>query len=512
MNIKESLLKMHNKEDDNSKDDDMEFFFKPKKKNKILFISDHQLAPSGVGIQARVLIQGLLETGRYTFRCIGGAIKHTDYNPIKVNDDFIIIPVDGFGTKEMIRKILITEKPDAIFIFTDPRQFIWLWEMEDEVHNVCPIVYWHVWDNDPYPAFNKPWYDGTDLINCLSWKTYEMIKPKYPEKTNYIPHAFPKQMYFPIEKNQIKQISMQQFGPKHDWFKILWVNRNAHRKVPNDLLDCWQRFLVKLEEKHGHRKAVLIMHTDPKDQEGPDIITVSQELKINENVWFSVEKLQFEQVNVLHNVVDGVINISKAEGFGLTTLISLQVGKPIIALKTGGETRQVEDWRDGSQHGVALEPVKRLLVGSQQVPYIYEDFADTEETVDAFMKLYEMTEEEKEVMKQKCIDYVDFEFNYNDMVSKWDQTLQACIDDYKTNNRSFEKRWTLEEIVSPGTRTYQPIAPQAAQTNNNNVPSALKKTEGFSVPTVMSPIDNPSSLAAQALINKEEFKAVQRRK
>ena len=34
---------------------------------KILFLSDHPLAPSGVGVQARFLIEGLIKTGKYSF-------------------------------------------------------------------------------------------------------------------------------------------------------------------------------------------------------------------------------------------------------------------------------------------------------------------------------------------------------------------------------------------------------------------------------------------------------------
>ena len=89
-----------------SEDDDSDLFIRPVKKHKILMLSDHQLSPSGVGIQARVLIDGLVATGKYSFRCLGGAIKHSDYNVIQVNPDFIIKPVDGFGNKAIIRQLL----------------------------------------------------------------------------------------------------------------------------------------------------------------------------------------------------------------------------------------------------------------------------------------------------------------------------------------------------------------------------------------------------------------------
>ena len=421
-----------------------DLFIKPQRKNKILFLSDHPLAPSGVGVQARFLIEGLVKTGRYSFRCLGGAIKHQDYRTIKVNDDFVVKPVDGFGTHEMIRQLLITERPDALIIFTDPRQFIWLWEIEDEIHQLCPIAYWHVWDNDPYPAFNKPFYDSTDLINCLSYKTYELVKPNFPEKTEYVPHAFPKYVFFEMPEVERQHLMVQNFGPRAGWFKALWVNRNATRKLPADVLDSWRMFLDNLEAKYGHRNALLVMHTDPKDPEGPDLLQVAEQFGLQNNVWFSTDKLQFDKMNILHNLMDVTVNTAKNEGFGLSTLISMQVGKPIIALKTGGETSKVVDYRDGSTHGVALEPIKRTLVGSQLVPYIYEDYAGTQELADAFMTVHDYSPEERAAMSKKCKDYVDFQFNHEDIVKKWDTTLTKCIDDFKANSKG--KRWELLQL------------------------------------------------------------------
>ena len=52
-----------------------------KDKTKILVLSDHPFSPSGVGTQTRYMIEGLLKTGKYTFICLGGAIKHADYQP-----------------------------------------------------------------------------------------------------------------------------------------------------------------------------------------------------------------------------------------------------------------------------------------------------------------------------------------------------------------------------------------------------------------------------------------------
>ena len=129
-------------------------------------------------------------------------------------------------------------------------------------------------------------------------------------------------------------------------------------------------------------------------------------------------------------------------------MISLQVGKPTVLLCTGGETDKAIDPRDGSANGVALKPVKRQLVGSQMVPYIYEDFADLNEVADAFMKLYEMTDEEKAAMAQKCVEFVDYAFDYKKMVADWDTTMTNCIDNFKNQkNSGTYDDWTFDEIV-----------------------------------------------------------------
>ena len=128
------------------------------KKTKILTISDHPLSPSGVGTQTKYVIEALLKTGRYQVISLGGAMKHPDYRPQKHEpwqDDWVIYPVDGYGNHEIVRSIIQKERPDVLWFMTDPRFYEWLWEIEDEVRALVPMVYYHVWDNFPTPIYNK---------------------------------------------------------------------------------------------------------------------------------------------------------------------------------------------------------------------------------------------------------------------------------------------------------------------------------------------------------------------
>ena len=290
-------------------------------KKKILMLCDHPLSTSGVGTQARWLINGLIETGKYSFRVFGGAVKHDNYNIIKVNDDFIVKPTDGFGNREMLRHALATEKPDCILLFTDPRFFIWVWEMEDEVHQVCPIAYNHLWDNPPWPEFNRVLYESTDLVNCINYPTYEMVHERFPEKTNYIPHGVPPNVYRKLPDNEIDMWRTKLVGKdKKDHFIAMYVGRNARRKMPSDILKSWKMFLGDLEKKHGHRNGMLVMHTNPKDPEGPNLVHVIDMFHLHDNVLFSNTLIDFPQMNALYNAVDVVVNRSCfAAGTKVTT-------------------------------------------------------------------------------------------------------------------------------------------------------------------------------------------------
>ena len=410
------------------------------KKKKILVLSDHAMSTSGVGTQTRHLINGLLQKNEWTFRQFGAAMKHAEYKTVHVNDDFVIKPIDGFGDRNLIRLTLATEKPDLIFIFTDPRFFIWLWEMEDEIHQVCPIAYWHVWDNHPFPKFNETLYESTDTINCHSYMTYKMLSDNLSHpRLSFIPHAVPKSLFHKLPDEKIKTYKRNILGKdRENHFVVIWNNRNARRKRPGDLLLAWKTFI----EKTKNKDTILIMHTDPLDKEGPNLYLLSEHLGIQDTVFFSRDRLEFDKINALYNISDVCINISYSEGFGLSTLEAMQTGTPIIAVKTGGLTRQIIDHRDNSLNGVALNVTTKTLAGSQQVPYIYEDYASIEDIASGLFEVYSYDENTKTKMSKKVMDYVDSEFNLQTTVDLWHDSLNETINNWKNDY----KPWNITTL------------------------------------------------------------------
>ena len=413
-------------------------------KKNILLLSDHPLSTSGVGTQARWLVSGLINTGKYSFKCFGGAVRHDNYDTVVVNPDFIIKPTNGFGDKNLLRKTLAQLRPDALMLFTDPRFFIWVWEMEEEIHQICPIVYWHLWDNPPWPEFNRPLYESTDLINCINYPTYQMVSERFPEKTNYIPHAVPHDLYKPIPKEESQQFKVKLLGHnRSDHFTCLYVSRNARRKMTSDIIQSWKMFIDQLESKHGHKKATLVLHTDPLDPEGTNLFQVIDMLGIKDNVIFSKDRIGFPEMNSLYNMCDTIVNRSCNEGFGLPTLEMAMCGKPIIVLKTGGLTRQVEDPDTGEQFGIGLNPEVRTMVGNHMVPYIYEDFVSHETLRDSFMKMFEMPTEEREALGRRAMERVKREYDINKVVSEWDRTLEDTTSKWKNN---LINKWSITQL------------------------------------------------------------------
>jgi len=427
-----------------------EAFFDPSKRDKklILAISDIPLAATGVAVQFNQMITYLLGTGEYMLYVIGGAVQHPDMNIKIVTSDFIIEPCIGQGNREIVRARLADLQPDAVFIFTDPHQYIYLWEMSDEVKQICPILYWHVWDNDPYPDCNTMWYNDTDFIGAISKLTYDLVSSKFPEKTKYIPHTFSPHLYFPLPKESKQRAAEFFFQQRADWFKLLWVNRNGGRKQLIELLQTFKDFLDELELAEGHRKSVLLIRTEPDDIEGPNVKANIDLLGLEDNIIIVPEKLEYPLMNVLYNSADLNLNISKAEGFGLTLLTAMNTKTLCAGVMTGGMKEQLVDQETGEEFGLPIKVHHRNLVGSQMVPYIYEDYASREDILAAIRKAFCLSPEEREDIVERAYKRATGFFGYKKIMGQWKEAFDTEIAKFKANKLN-KNQWTLEEIIIP---------------------------------------------------------------
>jgi len=421
------------------------------KKIKILTISDHPLSPSGVGIQTKYMIEGLLKTGKYQVISLGGAIKHKEYQPMKTEewgDEWVIFPVDGYGNPDIIRSILRNERPDILWFMTDPRFFGWLWQMEDEIRPLVPMIYYHVWDNYPAPKFNRMWYDSTDMVVAISKVTDDIVKT-VSEKTDvkYHPHAIDTNIFKKLPEAEVEEFRKKSFsnsnhGDDPRRVVFFWNNRNARRKQSGTLIFWFKEFLDKI----GHDKARLIMHTDPKDQHGQDLEAIIKELDLmSGQVLLSREKIPSEGLAMMYNLSDCTINISDAEGFGLSTSESLACETPIIVNMTGGLQEQVTDGENW--FGIGIEPCSKTVIGSQEIPYIYEDRLNKEHFIKTLENFCKMSPKVHAQMGRAGREHILKNYNFENYQNEWDNILSNAHEKYGSwETRKNYKCWRSEEI------------------------------------------------------------------
>jgi len=404
------------------------------------------MSPSGVGSQTRYMIEAMLKTGRYQFISFGGAIKHEDYTPMRTEDwkdDWVIYPVDGYGNQDQIRSVLRNERPDILWFMTDPRFYQWLWAIENEVRPLVPMVYYHVWDNKPYPTFNRPAYLSNDAIVTISKVTDDIVKTVVPEvESVYLPHAVDQNIFKPISESEVITLRKNNLGDDADKVIFFWNNRNARRKQTGSIMYWFKEFLDEV----GHDKAKLVMHTDPHDPHGQNMYAILDDLRLlGGEIQLSKEKYPLEALAGLYNMADCTINISDAEGFGLATFESLACGTPIIVNMTGGLQEQVtngEEW-----FGIGIEPASKAVIGSQEVPFIYEDRISKNDFKAALHKIYNMSREERREIGLRGTEHITKNYNFKTFCDSWDKFFTGIHEKCGSwDTRKNYSNWRLMEI------------------------------------------------------------------
>jgi hypothetical protein len=429
---------------------------KPKKK-KILLLADDFRLPSGIGTVSKEIVYSTVK--EFDWVQLGAALQHPEHgkgvdlsqqiaHETGVEDASVkLIPWSGYGDRNVLFALINQEQPDAIFHFTDPRYWTWLYALEHEIKTTygIPLVYYSIWDDLPYPMWNAPFYGSCDLIMGISKQSdnihREVLKQNgfgvidYDKDdavplslkwndviTGYVPHGLNHNKFKPLDSNDDAYKKMYDQFKKQNGieFMVFWNNRNIRRKQPGDLILAFKTFVDALPEE-SRSKVGLVMHTQPVDENGTDLLAVRDTLAPDCKIIFSEQKLTPEDLNALYNVADVVVNIGSNEGWGLSSTEAMLACTPIINNVTGGLQDQCgfEDengeWIrfDGEfstnhmgrykLHGIWAKPVfpsNRSLQGSPATPYIFDDRVRYEDVADAIRYWYDTPETLREQMGQ----------------------------------------------------------------------------------------------------------------
>jgi len=411
------------------------------KKKKILLLSDDLRMSSGIATVSKELVLGTLD--KFHWVQLGAAVNHPEKGKeIDLGNDvrkttgikdasLKIIPWTGYGDANILRELIMRHQPDAILHFTDPRYWRWLYDMEAEVRQNIPILFYHIWDDLPDPDYNRNYYESCDWLGCISRQTYgivsrvgniesETIKTLEDWQVDYVPHGINSNTYKPTEvpSDFRKQVT----GGKDYKFVLFWMNRNIKRKQPSDVIWAFKKFVDGLPEEDKN-EVCLIMHTAPRDKNGTDLFAVAEKIAPGLDIKFSTERINQKELNYIYNIADCTINIAGNEGFGLVTAESVMAGTPIIVNVTGGlqdqcgfkkkstkkyftaeDYKQIgslhnyREWEDKVTHGEWVKPIfpkVQTMVGSLPTPYIIDDKVDVYDVADSIRYWYDKTPEQR---------------------------------------------------------------------------------------------------------------------
>jgi hypothetical protein len=408
-------------------------YIQKEKRKKILLLSDDLRMSSGIATMSREIVLGT--AGHFNWVQLGSAINHPDANKrfdlsqdtnnnLNITDASVFLyPSNGYGSPESVRQMIELEKPDAIMLFTDPRYWIWLFQMENEIRKKIPIFYLSIWDDYPAPLYNKPYYESCDLLMSISKQTkniHELVLGnKAKDKViTYVPHGINEKQFYPItefmkeESAGLVEMKKKLFGSDQPEFVVFYNARNIRRKCTSDLIAAYAVFCDKIGKEKA-KKCALLLHTQPVDENGTDLNAVIELLcdPTYQRVVFSEERLSPAGMNLLYNIADVTALISSNEGWGLSLTESMMAGRMIIANVTGGMQDQMRfedengDWINFSadfpsnhfgrykKHGewaVPVFPTNMSIVGSIPTPYIFDDRCDFRDVAKAIEQVYNL--------------------------------------------------------------------------------------------------------------------------
>jgi glycosyltransferase involved in cell wall biosynthesis len=451
-------------------------------KKKILLLSDDLRMASGIATMSKELVLGTAH--KYDWFQVGAAINHPEAGKVlDVSEDIQknygivdanvkILPWNGYGNADLIRQLINAEKPDAILHFTDPRYWTWLYDIEHEIRQNVPLLFYAIWDDLPDPLYNRNYYESCDWIGCISRQTYGIIKrlsaldtkptwkPKADWQVSYVPHGINTEIYKPTDVSA--EFRKEILGDKEYDFVLYWSNRNIRRKQPADVIVAFKKFCEKIGKEKAD-KCVLLMHTQPVDENGTDLPAVIEAVAPDVNIIFSEKRRPVEELNLLYNIADVTINIANNEGFGLATAESVMTGTPIIVNVTGGLQDQcgftlddkllkAEDYiKIGSLHewrkwektvkaGDWATPIwsrALALAGSVPTPYIWDDRVDIEDVAEAIEKVYNTPKDIRKAngLKGREAFINDMGLTHTNMCQQLINGLESTFENWKPRQR-----------------------------------------------------------------------------
>jgi len=334
-------------------------------------------------------------------------------------------PVPGYGNQEHVRYFLDNEKPDVVLANADPRFFDYLFKMDNEIRRKCPLVFYHLWDDLPFPDYNMSAYNSCDHIICGSKFTHDLLTGHGDinnDSLSYVPIGFDPSTYYPLtaqEKSEFRKQFNANTGDAHADAKFIvgTIGRHMERK---QLLSIMETFTAWQKDKDD---VLLFVHSPGADAGGSLEYALKMRYNKHKIVFSNALPNQHPDtlVNKFYNLMDVFVNRSAAEGFGMPIAEAMLAETPAIAVDCPGPAGLITP-----DTGGLLPADIKPMSGNALIPYIQSRFVTDAKFMAALDDAY-YNKKGLQAKSSQCRARIIKEFSLKQMQQGFEDALNDAI-------------------------------------------------------------------------------------
>lgn len=364
----------------------------------ILIVGDSVIHSSGVGNQLRHVSRKLIQNGNkvITIGVINDKnIPQPNIHKFDGGEEVMIYYSNKYDDIMLYDHIIKTHAIDCIVLMTDPYRFYNYFTYSYLFRSKLSVYYISVWDSDLVPVeggkyhFNLPLYESFDAIGCISKQTFHFtnnVLSKSFQKNlpvvSYVGHGSDENVFKPLMPNEYTNVKDRLFRGMNPSFVVMLNSRNQSRKKIPDLIEAFKLFSDSLSyDEKG--KVALLLQTELSSEYGTNLVEVCAALAPHCNIFINTDRVPEYILNQMYNCADVVVNISNAEGFGLSANEGMLAGKPLILNNTGGLKDQ------GNGPWCKYVTNQRTIIGSPMTPYLTDLNANIDDVARKIREWYD---------------------------------------------------------------------------------------------------------------------------
>lgn len=304
---------------------------------KMLWCSDSVMLPTGYAQVTRNVLNGLYRSGadilNLAFQNVGFPTNFmkSDKMIIPWNTVSQLHPGESYGNGGSVEFYSNDFKPDITAFLSDAFMIKWLTNKigdgktkRNRVHG--RTLFYFPFDSHEVYQGAKEVMQLMDIRVAMSKFAQKLLKDQTGIDSHYIPHGVDTTIYRPLPPHVRTQIRGQ-----NKWEKKFVVGSVARNQSRKNLPALFKSFAEFARDK---KDVVLLMHCDPMDPQGTNLVDMANKLGITDKVVFGMRR--FSQgvpefnINLTYNTMDIHVLSTTGEGFGLPIIESMAAGIPNI--------------------------------------------------------------------------------------------------------------------------------------------------------------------------------------